>query len=58
MAGMYAILIDEARAGGLGLLEAVERVDEMLMPVAEQRAAQNRRHYGHLLEAQKRRTPA
>ena len=51
MAGMYAILVDDVRASGLSLHEAIERVDEMLLPVQEQKAAANRRAFGHLLEA-------
>ncbi len=51
MAGMYAILVEDLRAGGMALHEATERVDEMLLPVREQKAAANRRAFGHLLEA-------
>lgn len=51
MHGMYAILVDDLRAGGMALHEATERVDEMLLPVKEQKAAANRRAFGHLLAA-------
>lgn len=57
MSGMYALLVEDARAGGLSLIEATERVDEMLLPVQEQRAAANRRAFGHLLEGAKAARP-
>lgn len=45
----YALLVEEQTAQGASLKDAVTGVEEMLMPIEQARAAQNRRRFGHLL---------
>lgn len=50
MHAAYALHVEEFRSLGLGFEEAIERVEELLLPVAEFRASQNRRAFAHLLK--------
>lgn len=51
MRAAYAMHVDEFRAIGMTTDEAIERVEELLLPPEQYRAAQNRRAFAHLIAA-------
>lgn len=51
MRAAYTMHVDEFRSLGMTSDEAIERVEELLLPPEQFRASQNRRAYAHLLAA-------
>ena len=51
MRAAYAMHVDEFRSLGMSSDEAIERVEELLLPPEQFRASQNRRAYAHLIAA-------
>lgn len=49
MHAAYAMVVGEFEKSGLSLADAVERMDESLLPPAEAAAAHNRRAFAHLI---------
>jgi hypothetical protein len=48
-AAAYALTVEEYRDSGMGVGEAIDRTNEMLLSPQDQRAAANRRAFQHLL---------